>query len=311
MQYTRHILLPSGGIEYSDFAEVTPFNVGTILSLSNNFYLASDSEMMLNILSQHVKNLNVLDMYYADCCYVWQFLYNQAMSKASQENVLITNTLCKKCGKEHAIKTPLDKLAIKYLKKSDSNTLTKIFKFSSVGKVHVTRRFRKLKDNINTSYSIMNSEETSAFKQVEDIIGFIKQQIVSVDFENKRFHLDGNDKLFDDFIFSLKIYEILELFEFFRIDDFGILNDMLFECIDCKKENQLIFFDAFSSSHFFTKGMPDDNFQKTIQNIMSIKSSGYMNFKEICEIEYNMFDLYMEAITKAIKAKGGDRKSVV
>ena len=51
MQYTRHILLPSGGIEYSDFAEVTPFNVGTILSLSNNFYLASDSEMMLKAVS--------------------------------------------------------------------------------------------------------------------------------------------------------------------------------------------------------------------------------------------------------------------
>lgn len=292
--FTRKILLPSNGFKYSRIAEVTPFTYETIINISDPFYSSSESDLMINILGNHLKNIDIFELLYQDAYFLWNFLYNHAVN----EQVLRSVNICGECWQANQIKTPVQSLEIKNLSLSAEKSIKHKIKVSNYGDIVVQRKRRTLYHNFLTSNDIMENWNDE-FRDLTLMNLFIEKQIELFSTSNKTFLFKDSNEI-KSFLSHLTISEIKNLFTLFREDDFGIQNDLFYKCTRCNAEQRVLLSDPYFSC-FFNQQPSKEMYKKILGQILVQANSKLLRHDEILKVPYANSEEYFEVLAEKIK----------
>jgi len=99
-KYSKILNLPSNGLSYDKFCFVSPLTNSFFYAINDILITRNETEFIASILNHLIElEISVLDMYFFDLIFIWQYVYNTAFSISSIEK----HHYCEYCRESNAL----------------------------------------------------------------------------------------------------------------------------------------------------------------------------------------------------------------
>jgi len=303
--FYRSILLPSNGLEYSQFAQIKKLPVGAAAALEDTFLAGSQTELFASIFSCILKNIPAEELFWADAFYLWTLVFSEAF-KINNFTMLQS---CDKCGKNNSIKVPFEKISVLF-----NTNKEKFLKYHISGEglqknIFVVYERRKLKHNFISGLETTGAELNNSKHTKEIILAFIKPQI--------KFIQIGKEKILKadeivDLLDNLKLKQIKDIFKVLPKSDFGAQENLSFSCTECEKINRFEFnnplVSAIYNSEFVNEQEYFKNFKTLLETGFYFNKFGLMKFDSFLELPMSEVQTIMQVAKETLERANGSNK---
>lgn len=293
----KPLLLPSNGFGgYNEIIDIYPLDVNFILNSRNHFINLSFTEFIYWILKNYTNIKDPSKILIFDASYIYFVLYGFFISNEYE----ITN-VCSHCNEKNNIPLDLSTLEINYVKSKKDMEIN-----HDHSDISFKLRYRKIKDSLKNGNIDIFIDESKIIERIYTYIFFQCEEII---FNNEV--VQSSNELCDIIKYHSKENLTFHLNFFDKIKNLDAKYGFIakkFECIKCKKINNIIMFDSFTSSIIDNQERIESDDTITydyIKNFLAISSQKMLTFSEIKKIPMNQVNEYFEAASEIIKLKAG------
>ncbi len=292
MSFKKLLYLPSGGLSYPPFAWVSPLTQDLLLYQSDNNLFDSMFDYYYSIVSRHSEfKFESLDLYTQDLYYIWLFFLTTDLLRFGGYYV---KSICKHCTEINQIRIDIGELDINIFNKF-STPLQKQFTIH-IDDYNFIFGYRRAQHNIEFSNLILNMENSDEDITIFSL--FLSTQLDDVVNTKTNEHVRPCDYFW--LLQSLRFHDLLNLFEkvINMENDFGINQNIYFDCKKCQKQNTLRLFDNLLLSFMISpngKGVMGEQ-EQFFNNAFNMTRAPMMNYEEFLKIPLR----YSPAMTNVI-----------
>jgi len=270
--FKKLIFLPSNGLEYLPYASIKNVTMSlTLLTLDKNAS-NTDFENIIQIIERYVElPTSIFDMFVIDIYFIWASLLSLEINDSDK---YVFGGICKHCGEVNSISMNFSQHKTNVIDRYKPFKQLKV----KINKDTIVVNLRKTKDNIDYTYLKLYSKEKD---NITNIIHYIISQIDYIETWDR---LTDKQLIFEylQFLSYKDLVLLLELVSSYN-HIYGIENELMYRCINCRKSNYTTVFDDFrfcviNPSGVNTNkiiGFYKDNIEFSQLSIMSIED--YMN----------------------------------
>lgn len=271
--FSKLLTFPSNGLEYNKFCYLKPVTIEYFLFANDiESEILNRTELYVNILRKYVEiPVDITELYTYDLYFLWISFISQIL-----EDKYFLHSNCGECRHENKLAINLFEMLTDYYEKKDIYKIIEIPEKNTV----ITYRRRKVKDNLEFGIKNLILDNEFSISQVAE---FMSSQIIEIKCDNyvvdkhehKEFlehHLQNND--------------VADLFKKFLVQDFGIKNNLKYNCKKCNAENHTELFNNYGNSLFIVEREFANQKKEVFKTILELSRTPSVKVDELMKLPY-------------------------
>lgn len=272
--FSKLLTLPSNGLEYNKFCYLKPVTIEYFLFADDiESEILNRTELYVNILRKYVEiPVDITELYTYDLYFLWVNFITQIL-----EDKYFLHSICSGCRHENKLAINLFDMSTDYY---DNRDIYKTIEIQEKN-TKITYRRRKVKDNLEFGIKNLISDNEFSIPQVAE---FMASQITEIYCEDYIVEKHEHKEFLEH---NLQNNDVADLFKQFIKQDFGVKNNLKYNCKKCNHENHTDLFNNYGNSLFITEREVANQKKEVFKTLLELSRTPVVKIHELMQLPYS------------------------